>query len=322
MKIIWLSFILSLCIFCPNNSIAQWRWVEDGNKFLLGGQIGITFNVGTHTHRIGISAKIFACYDFLQINTQFIGSYNFKTWATKQKGWELQSRLGIVGAWGKRDSLLSPFINDVSHQTGRRYSIGYGFNIYRDTWKTSQITGSFGFQIRRAIFVIENDFLSGISHDRYRTGTLGLYYWHKPTQTQLGFNHISWTGDPYTGNVPWIRDDEKFPARFGYKDMSQALLGRFSMGILAFNVQQAIPLHQTLDASIGIDAEEIRNLMQNKFIHDSPISPANWGSNEEGKNPHIPMLDIDGAPYLYKNGQEIRPARFFFQFGANNSLFY
>lgn len=309
------------CISFSQSTFAQWRWAE-GDKFLLGGQIGILFNFGTHVNRLGIIAKVFANYDFLQINTQFVGSYNFKALATKEKGWELQTRFGVIGAWGRKDTLLYPFIHDVSHQTGRPYSIGYSFNIYRDTWKTSQITGSFGFQIKRLIFVLENDFLSGISHDRYRTGTLGIYYWHKETKTQVGFNHIAWTGDPYTGDVPWIRHDKKFPSRFGYKDMSKALFGRFSMGLLAVTAQQALPLYQNIDASMGIDAEEIRNFMQNKFIHDSPASPANWGGSEEGKNPHIPMLDIEGNPYLYRKEQKIRPAKFFTQFGANNSLFY
>jgi hypothetical protein len=314
--------ILGLLFICLSlgTASAQWEWASS-SRLVVGGQLGLSFSIGTHQNRIGLIAKVFAHYDFLQINAQVLGAYNFQSWATKRKGWELQARAGIVGAWGRRDSFVNPYLNEISNQTGRRYSVGYAFNMYRDGFKTNQVAGTFGFQVRGFRFVMENDFLSFIAQDRYRTGSAGIYYWFRPTNTQFGIHSITWTGDPYAKDVPWVRDS-LFPSRFGYIDTYNAPFGQFSVGIAGIEVEQILPYFQYAHLAIGVDAEQIRNAMQNKLIHDSPILPANWGENDEGKNPHIPMICVDGKCYLYQPDQRIRPARFYLQARGNSTLFY
>ncbi len=299
-----------------------WRW-QSGARWGIGGQIGLSFNLGTHSNRIGIIAKAFGFYDFLQLNVQALGNYTFQSWGARQKGWELQLRAGIVGAWGRRDSLVNPYLNEVSNQTGRRFSLGYAYIFYGDTWKTSQYSGTFGVQILDFRLLMENDFLSLIPQDRFRTGALGLYYWLRRTNTQLGLHHISWTGDPYARDANWVRKNKTdFPSRYGYIDTYHAPYGRFSNGVLGIEIEQQLPFFQYAQIAIGIDAEQIRNTMQNKLVHDSPIMRIFNGEYDRGTNPHIPMICVDGTCFLYKEEQKIRPARFYFQLRGNGTLFY
>jgi hypothetical protein len=315
-KIAFVSFLLLFSIHAQS----QWQWASTG-EFRIGGQLGLSFSIGTHTQRVGLMAKVFVHYNFVQINLQALGAYNFHALGSKQKGWEVQLRAGVVGAWGRRDTIVSPYLNEVSNQTGRRYALGYAFNIYRDNFATSQVSGTFGLTLRSFRMVMENDFLSFNPQDRYRTGCVGFYYWLKETNTQIGVHHLSWTGDPYGEHAEWVRDST-FPSRFGYIDTYNAPYGRNSVGALGVEIEQILPFYQYAHAAIGIDAEQIRNAMQNKLIHDSPIIPANWGDNDEGKNPHIPMICVDGKCYLHKEEQQIRPAKFYFQLRGNSTLFY
>lgn len=314
-----IQFIISLFFLLSVSAQAQWQWASTAD-FRLGGQVGLSFSLGTHTQRVGLIAKVFAHYNFVQVNLQALGAYNFHALGSKKKGWELHLRAGVVGAWGRRDTAVSPYLNEVSNQTGRRFALGYAFDIYRDNFATSQLSGTFGLTIRRFRLVMENDFLSFVPQDRYRTGSLGLYYWLEQTNTQIGLHHLSWTGDPYQ-NAEWVRDST-FPSRFGYINTYDAPYGRHSVGALGVEIEQILPYYQYAHAAIGVDAEQIRNFMQNKLIHDSPLIPANWGDNDEGKNPHIPMICVDGKCYLYQAEQKIRPAKFYFQLRGNSTLFY
>ena len=317
MRIIFLGLLLAV----SNWVQAQWQWAaQDG--FVVGGQVGLSFSVGTHVNRLGLIAKVFAHYNFVQLNAQWQGNYTFLALGSRQRGWEMQAKLGGLLSFGRRDSICNPYLSEVSNQTGRRFAVGYGFNVYRDGFNTNQVGGTVALEAYGVRLVTENDFLSMVPQDRYRTGAVGLYYWYKGTNTQIALQHVSWTGNPYDGRAPWVRNDTTFPGRFGYIDTENAPYGKHSVGILALDVEQILPYYQYAHVGIGIDAEQIRNTMQNKLIHDSPFLPANWGADEEGKNPHIPMICVDGKCYLYKPDQRIRPARFYLQVKGNSPLFY
>ncbi|MEL6867034.1 MAG: polymorphic toxin type 23 domain-containing protein, partial [Bacteroidota bacterium] len=108
--------------------------------------------------------------------------------------------------------------------------------------------------------------------------------------------------------------------RYGYRDLSATEWGIYSHGILALEWQYgALPFQQIAATALGIDAEAIRHILQNKIIHDGLSFPNRPFSSP---NPHIPMLDQNGAPYLFHPDQEIRSARFFGQFALNPPLFY
>jgi hypothetical protein len=313
-------FLLTLKTSAQNNAINT-----------IGGQIGILFSLGTHCNKIGLIGRVYWQKDFVQLNLQTAGWYNFKSLGSEKKAWEAQLQLGISGCWGtKRDSFseINPFLNSVSNQTARPNAVSYAYIFYFDKMGSSQSSGIFGLQISNFRFYFENDFLAFQSKDKFRTGAMGFFYRYKDWQFAL--KHLAYTGDPYHKLCPWI-EDGLFPSRSGFIDMTSAPLGNKSFGIISLQAERRIvpgkyihsldrmPLDQYLAAEIGVDAEQIRNFFQNKLIHDSKLLPLNWN---DVKNPHIPMLCSDGCPYTYQDGQKIRKPRIFFQSSLNNSIFY
>ena len=119
-----------------------------------------------------------------------------------------------------------------------------------------------------------------------------------------------WTGDPYIEAVPLVKDSS-YQARYGYLDISQGTFGQYSLGVAALEVAYHYPFltGQVAGLSVGWDDERIRHFSQNRLIHDNPALPINWGNY---KNPHIPMLDQNGKPYLFLPDQELRRSRPFF----------
>lgn len=276
----------------------------------FGGQIGFSFNLGSHFNRVGLIAKLYYHYEYVQANVQFAGYYNPRSFATGIPSWEGQLRVGVVAAFGAKDSIhYSPFINEISNQTSRPYSIGYSYNFYLDNIETSQVSGTFGFGIYGFSLLMENDFLAFKNEDKYRSGAVGLYYRIK--NTQIVINNIAWTADPYgLGSI--TMQSKNFPAKYGYRKTKNALYEGNSAGVLSIGVEQYLGFGQYLGAAIGVDAEQIRNAFQNVFIHDSFLL----------KNPHVPMIDTEGKQYLYEEGQKVRAAKFFFQIQGNNTALY
>lgn len=276
----------------------------------FGGQIGFSFNFGTHYNRIGLMGKLFYHYEHIQVNLQINGLYNARSFPIGIPSWEGQLRLGVVAAFGQKDAAhYSPFVHELSNQMSRPYSIGYSYNLYWDNIKTSQTTGTFGFGIYGFSLLMENDFLAFLQEDKYRTGAMALYY--RIQNTQIAITNIAWTADPYAPTTQTIEDSD-FPSKYGYRSTKGVLYERYSAGVLAIQIEQALGFGQYLGAAIGIDADQIRNVFQNKLIHDSFLLT----------NPHIPMIDVEGKQYLYQEGQEVRPARLFFQIQGNNARLY
>lgn len=276
----------------------------------FGGQIGFSFNLGSHFNRVGLIAKFYYHYEYVQANVQVAGYYNPRSFATGIPSWEGQLRVGVVAAFGAKDSIhYSPFINEISNQTSRPYSIGYSYNFYLDNIKTSQLSGTFGFGIHGFNLLMENDFLAFLQQDKHRTGAIGLYYRIK--NTQISITNIAWTADPYGPNSITM-ESKQYPAKYGYRKMKNVLYEGNSAGVLAIGVEQYLGFGQYLGAAVGVDADQIRNAFQNLLIHDSFLLT----------DPHIPMVDTKGKQYLYEEGQEIRPAKFFFQILGNNTALY
>ncbi len=298
-------FVLFFCLL----NVVSFAQLDFAKGF--GGQIGFSFNLGTHFNRVGLMAKLFYHYEHIQANLQLCGFYNARSFPIGTPSWEGQLRIGLVGTFGAKDSIhYSPFINEISNQTSRPFSVGYSYNFYLDNIKTSQLTGSFGFGIYNFSLVLENDFMAWFKEDKYRSGALGLYY--RINNTQLSICHIAWTADPYAVGTITIENPAQFPAKYGYRAMEGVRYSSHSAGVLAIQVEQALGYGQYLGASIGIDAEQIRNAFQNKLIHDSFLLT----------DPHVPMIDAEGKQYLYEEGQKIRRPKFHFQVKANNTALY
>ena len=71
----------------------------------------------------------------------------------------------------------------------------------------------------------------------------------------------------------------------------------------AYGEQFARLFGQVAQANAGIDAEQVRNALQNRLFHDMVFLPRRW---RQPKNCHISMLDTAGNPYLYRPGQHIK----------------
>ena len=219
---------------------------------------------------------------------------------------------GIVIGYGRKDSIQNPFIHEVSNQTRRQNSVGYSYNIYLNRIKTSQSTGTVAIQFGAFQFITENDFFAFTSKDQFRTGAFLFEYRYK--DFQFGINSTLWTGA--RGQRV---EDTQFRSRLGYSDMSESLYGNISDGLLSVQFQYAAPYGQLLQANIGTDAEEVRNLVQNRLLHDLIFTPESWHLSN---NPHIPMIDSEGKMYLYKSGQKVRKPAFYFNLFLNSIIFY
>ena len=69
----------------------------------VGGQIGLSCSIGTHTQRLGLIGRFFYNWQFLQLNLQSSFIYNYKSLGSCKKGWEMSIQPGIAGIWGKKN---------------------------------------------------------------------------------------------------------------------------------------------------------------------------------------------------------------------------
>lgn len=280
----------------------------------FGTQLGLSVGLGTHESRIGVLARVFGHWEHIQVNIELAGFYKAYALGTKKQGFEGQCRLGVMGTWGdKKPFWDNVFMGATANQTDRPYAVGYSYNIYWDNQETNQCTGTFAVQVRQFHLLLENDFLAFLQQDKHRTGALSLYvrqgFW------QVGIQQISWTADPYAEGTSTITDNPTYQdkAKYGYRALSKVRYSDKSAGILRLNVLHHSPwANQEIGASVGIDAEQVRHGLQNRAIHDSFIL----------KNPHIPMIDTEGHPYLFQEGQTIRAPRFYGNVSFNPLTFY
>lgn len=306
-----LSKLLLVLLVCSSNSfccLAQ--------KSGAGARIGVTIMVGKPISRIGFSAHYFQFYDFFQINIGSRVLYNFKTWGPGLRSPEFQCYAGAVLAYGKIDRSLTPIVSIVGNQTGRSNSVAYSYMVYRDKISTSQRSGTFAVQFSEFVLVSENDVFSGTGRDRFRTGGLmaGMYV----QNLLVSVNTMSWTGNTSSKKVIRVKESD-YPSRFGYNDLSNVEHGRFSHGVFALQVLADIGYGQMVGGRVGFDSERVRHIFQNRLVHDAALWPKKWRVHA---NPHYPMLDTEGQPFLFRQGQEIRKTRGVLQFFSNDGLFY
>lgn len=282
----------------------------------FGASIGLAFNFGTQVNRLGFQASGYYAHEHVQAFSSLRFYYNFTSYGPKTPRPEWQLSLGALASYGHPDSLSSPFIQSISNQTGHKNSLGYTYNWYFEKL-TRQPTGTLALQFGRWEILTENDALAGQGKDRFRTGAIEVAYVYQDSRYAL--QSILWTGNTHGEHAKRVKEAGDYPCRYGYKDISQTHCGRYSHGILAFQYRHHLGYAQSASASLGIDSERIRHFLQNQVIHDMPFWPEKWNKVH---NPHLPMLDKNGVPFLFEEGQELKPLRFFFEVGGNESLFY
>lgn len=278
----------------------------------FGFNAGFVGAIGTHVQRFGFVVQAYGLYDFAQVNASFRVYDNFRNLGPRGEHIECNAALGLCLGYGNKTNEQNLFMSSISNQTGYKNSVAYSYNFWRNTIKTSQVTGIIAFQFHNFSIISENDLLARPMLDRFRTGAFLLQYQDK--NFQYAINCTMWTGKM---GEP-VKNDSLFPKR-GYLNQHNGVYSNMSHGLLSAQVKWANNYGQYLQANAGIDAEQVRNVVQNKIIHDMPLVPAKWNKSQ---NFHIPMIDTTGNQYLYRPEQKIKKAKLFLNGYTSPNIFY
>jgi hypothetical protein len=279
----------------------------------FGASVGAVIAIGNRFHRMGLVVHGYYFYKFVQVNAEVRVYHSLKNLGPKFEYNEAVTSLGAVIAYGNKQDYYNPFLNSVSNQTKHRYSVAYSYNAYFNKIKTKQSTGTIALQFGDISLIGENDIFAKPILDRFRTGALLLQYQYKNV-FQTAINCTMWTGK--MGNS--IRDDKNFPA-VGYMDTVSGIYTKYSHGLLSAQFKLNMGYGQNAQLNLGVDAEQVRNAVQNRLFHDLVFIPRKW---YKPINCHIPMLDRDGNQYLYKKDQKIKKPEFYWSAFSNASVFY
>lgn len=280
----------------------------------IGFNIGANFAFGTHFQRLGINFNLFYVNKIIQTNSEIRVYFSFKNLGPKIIYNELVLAQGLTFGYGSKQNFYNPFINSVSNQTGYKNSVAYSYNYYFNKIKTKQVTGIAAFQFGDISFITENDILAKPILDRFRTGAFLIQYQYKDI-FQAAINCTMWTGR--MGRSVDI-DHRKIYTKC-YIDTSGGVYPKISHGLLSAQFKYNLGFSQNVQANVGVDAEQVRNAVQNRFIHNMRWVPKKLNKTH---NCHIPMVDRKGEQYLFKEGQKIKKPVLYWNVFSNANLFY
>lgn len=278
----------------------------------LGINVGIVAAFGSQFDRFGFTVNSYYARSHFQVNTGLRCYFNFKNIGPNQQYIEAVASLGVVYAYGEKNESYSMFFNPVSNQTYRKNSIGYAFNYYINPIGTSQQTGTISIEVNQFNLIAENDIFARPKLDRFRTGAFLLQY--KTDSLALGLNTTL-----FTGEMGKKIQDENYPFSHLYKSNKEGKYTQHSHGLLSVQAQYITDYYQQLQANIGVDAERVRHVVQNRLIHDLIFLPKAW---RKKTNAHIPMLDKDEEQYLFKKDQLVKKPKIYYNMFSNSGLFY
>jgi hypothetical protein len=302
-----IKFIIIFLIGFYSSAFSQ---LDIGKTY--GFNVGFVSALGTHVQRFGVVLQGYYVYQFAQVNASVRLYDNFKDLGPKGEHAELNTAMGLCLGYGKKTTDVNNFVSSICNQTGYKNSIAYSYNIWCNKIKTSQVTGIIALQFNHFSIISENDLLAKPMLDRFRTGAFLLQYQDK--NFQYAINCTIWTGK--MGDI--IRNDSIYPY-FGYSSAHGGVYPNLSHGLLSTQLKYANEYGQYLQANMGIDAEQVRNTMQNKIIHDMPFIPKKWN---KAQNVHIPMIDREGNQYLYRKEQKIKKPKLFLNGYTSPNIFY
>jgi hypothetical protein len=271
----------------------------------------VIFSIGTHINRFGGVVNAYYKTEHIQVNPELRVYFNAKNLGPTTPSVETVLSLGAVYSYGKKDTIVNDFYSPVSNQTQHRSSVGYAYRLYFNNIKTSQRTGLISIEVNDFNLIVENDLFAEPKLDRYRTGAFLLQY-------QKGNYQFAINSTLFTGQMGKRVTDENYPFNHVYENTDGGEYTEFSHGLLSAQFKYVNEFYQTYQTSIGIDAERIRHVVQNRLIHDILVLPKLTGNI----NAHIPMLDDKGDQYLFREGQKVKPMKFYMNGFMNPSLFY
>ncbi len=307
------KFFLSIIFLTAFITNTKAQIIDKKNFFV---NAGIVVNGGTVLNRIGFFVGGYYVYKQVQVNFYLRPVYNISGIGTLKEFAEMQTNLGVVFGFGGKDSLVNKFVTQNSNQTNRKYALGFTYNIYIDKIGTSQPTGTFFTEINHFGISHENDMWGEPRTDKYRTAGAKLYY--RTENWKYSGNMILWHGDVFDYHT-FKYDNQNYPSRYGYKDLSESKYGKLSHGIINAQIDYAFPNCQIISSSIGLDSEHVRNISQNIIVHDQWFLPEKLIGY---KLQHYPMLMENGEPYLFQPSQKVRPAKLFLNIGFNQAVYY
>jgi hypothetical protein len=302
-------FLFTFLIF--EISLSSFAQIARSKNF--GVSVGAVIAVGNRFHRMGLTLQGYYFYDFVQVNAELRVYHSLKNLGPKFIYNEAVASLGGIIAYGAKQNYYNPFLSSVSNQTKRNFSVGYSYNRYFNKINTKQSTGTIALQFGSVSLISENDLYAHAIFDKFRTGAFLIQYQYKNI-FQAGVNCTMWTGK--MGNA--CRNDKEFP-HVGYIDTVGGMFTKYSHGLLSAQFKLNMGMGQNAQLNLGVDAEQVRNAIQNRLIHDMVLIPRKWFTPI---NCHIPMLDENGNQYLYRKGQKIKRPSFYWNAFSNASLFY
>ncbi|MBS1651988.1 MAG: hypothetical protein JSU07_08275 [Bacteroidetes bacterium] len=274
--------------------------------------IGANVSIGTHFIRYGLNFNFSFVSGNLQANTQIKTYFNFKNLGPKLMYPEIVLSQALLVCYGKQKNFNNPFFSILSNQSKFENSFGYAYNIYLNKINTSQVTGIIAMQFNRITLLSENDIFAKPMLDRFRTGAFLIQY-QLDDKYIIGLNNTMWTGK--MGNRIETNLNNTFSKC--YLDTTKGVYSNYSHGLLSLQFMMSLNGGQFIQLNSGIDAEQVRNAVQNKFIHDMPFLPKKYN-----KNCHIPMIDSKGQQYLYGQNQKIKKVSPYINFFSGASIFY
>ncbi|MGZ3861742.1 MAG: polymorphic toxin type 23 domain-containing protein [Bacteroidia bacterium] len=278
-----------------------------------GFNVGVILCDGNKFQRIGLTFQSYYIYNFAQVNAELRIYHNMLNLGPSDQYGEITGSAGLVCGYGQKLDGHNPFLSSISNQTGYANSVGYSYNVYCPRkMQTKQQTGTIALQFKDFSVISENDILGHTFYDRFRTGAILLQYQYQ-NKYQFAVNCTMWTGQ--MGNR--MMGNPHFPA--GYMDTTGGKYTHYSSGLLSLQAKAYMDYGQNVQANVGMDAEQVRNFVQNKLIHDMVFIPRSWFKRN---NAYIPMVDSEGNQYLYKDGQKIRGVEPYINVFTNAALFY
>ena len=294
-------FILFICPFCGFS-----QTLSSNN---VGITSGVIFSFGSNVNSIGLTFKTFYTDYCYQLNLGSTLTWNLKSVGDRKKFWENRTYLGIALLGGKKNNSIDFQLDGLTHQTTYNNALSFNYLWYFDNAGTSQRSGGWGFSLNKVNVYFENDVFGGQAKDRFRTGHFIVSYRYQ--NLKVGTGIYLWTGE--TDGTQWEKEfSKKCPN--GYKDLSMLHYGKTSHGILYGSISYNLPYGQNAFLKMGIDSEQIRHGIQNKFIHDLIFLP----KKIERKTPHYPRLNEEGFPDFEKN--KARKNKFYIQTALNEFM--
>lgn len=278
-----------------------------------GFNIGVVAAMGNRFQRIGAAIQCYYCYDFAQLNVEARAYRNFKNLGPVGRYNELVTSAGLVVGYGEKQKERNRFLSPIANQTKYVNSIGYCYNAYFNKVRTTQQTGIIALQFNRISIISENDIFARPRLDRFRTGAFLIQYQHSNLY-QFAINCTMWSGQMRHS----VTGDKSFPYSC-YQDTTNSVYANYSHGLLSAQFKMALDHGQNLQANVGVDAQQVRNAVQNHMLHDVLLGPALWPKSQ---NCHIPVLDTEGSQYLYRPGQKMKRPQLYWNVFSSASTFY